>query len=126
MKRTIVTLTPAGRTRARMIEEFQKGATAADLAQKYGYEKSTIYLYIREYQEHGLAALNVERRPRSTEHLTPAQWRAHLDAATDAREREYLQAILEVAEKKISLNDAAARCGVTPQGLMKVRRKYSG
>jgi len=123
--RKIVTLTDAGRTRARMIEDYQRGVPVADLEKKYGYEKSTIYMYIREYQDQGLSALNVERRPRTTEHLTPAQWRAHLDAATDAREREYLQALLEVSEKKLSLNDAAARCGVTPQGLMKVRRKYN-
>lgn len=125
MKRTITTLTEAGKTRAKMIEEYQRGVPVADLEKKYGYEKSTIYLYVREYQERGLEALNVERRPRETKHLTPAQWRAHLDAATDAREREYLQALLDVALKKISLNDAAARVGVTPQGLMKVRRKYT-
>ncbi len=123
--RKIVTLTEAGRTRARMIEDYQRGVPIADLEKKYGYERSTIYLYIREYQQHGLSALNVERRPRNTEHLTPAQWRAHLDAATDAREREYLKALLDVSEKKLSLNDAASRCGVTPQGLLKVRRKYT-
>ncbi len=123
--RKIVTLTAAGRTRASMIKDYQRGVPVADLEKKYGYEKSTIYMYIREYQDQGISALNVERRPRTTEHFTPAQWRAHLDAATDAREREYLQALLEVSEKKLSLNDAAARCGVTQQGLMKVRRKYN-
>lgn len=125
-KRTITTLTEAGKIRARMIEEYQKGATAADLARKYKYEKSTVHMYIREYEEQGLAALNKERRPRETVHLTPAQWRTHLNAATDDRERQYLQALLDVSMKKTSLNSAAARCGISPQGLMKVRRKYSG
>jgi len=124
--RTITTLTTAGKIRAKMIEEFQRGVPADGLAKKYGYEKSMIYKYAREYEANGIAALNVERRPRETVHLTPAQWREHLSTATDMKEREYLQALLDVALKKISLNDAAKRVGVTPQGLMKVRRKYSG
>ena len=126
MKKIITTLTDEGKTRAKMVQEYQQGASAADLAKKYRYEVSMVYKYVRDYEQEDIAALNKERRVRETVKLTPAQWRAHLAAATDEREREYLTTLLRIAEKKVSLSDAATGLGITPQGLMKIRRKYAG
>lgn len=109
------------RDRAKMITEYQNGAGAKDLAQKYGYEKSTVYKYIREYNTDGIAAINVARRLRKEKAPADAIKNA-IENCTDVRKKTMLEALLKVSKKEISLNEAAQKCGVSPQYLLKIRR----
>ena len=83
-----------------------------------------VYKIKEDFDKNGATSLTKERRPRNTKSLTPEQWQAHLDAATDPSERARLEALREVSAQKITLNEAAEALEISPQGLMKFRAKF--
>jgi len=118
----ITFINAAGKTRLHAIQMIQNGETQADVAKKFNVHYTTIAEWQRMYEEGGAVALNVPLKPRSTTELSADDLKSALSTEPDTKKRTRLNRLLRTITEP--LNSVASSEGVSPQAIMKDRRKF--
>jgi transposase len=111
-----------GKIRLKAIEMYQKGSTKRDVSIQFCVHETTIAEWITMYEEGDVERLNTYMKPRPIYELNAKSIRKDIKKAS-GKESEVLQSLLDLANG-MSLNDAAEKNGISPQGLAKRRRMY--
>ncbi len=101
----ITFINAAGKTRLHAIQMIQNGETQADVAKKFNVHYTTIAL-----------------KPRSTTELSADDLKSALSTEPDTKKRTRLNRLLRTITEP--LNSVASSEGVSPQAIMKDRRKF--
>lgn len=122
MNKKIITATPEGLERLRVLERIQNGESRYSVAKDTGLSEKTISDWQDMYAEGGVERLNAPRKPRPKHKLDPAEI-ATLLATCSEDYTERLTRLLRVAKGE-TLKAVAESSGVSVQTIMSNRRKY--
>lgn len=124
MKKKVTIANPEALTRLRAIEMLQSGNSQREVAQEFNVHQTTIGEWVRMYEEGGAEALKVPIKPRPKYLLNVDELKGLIGKVGNKEGAERrLSMLIDLAETG-KLNETAAKHGITPQGLAKVRREF--
>ena len=115
-------LTNEQQTRLNLICDWIDGMTYMQLAIKYNIHRFSVSEWIGYYESEGLEGLNRPIKPMKKHTLDATELRKVLLGCGES-DKPKIAALVQLAETK-NTNETAAKHSVTPQGLLKWKRKY--
>lgn len=115
-------LTFEQKTRLELIAHWIDGVTYIQLATKYQIHRETVAEWLRYYESEGLEGLKRPLKPIEKKILDIDELKSLLNGSGET-DKIKLNALIELAKTK-NTNQTAVNHNITPQGLLKWKRKF--